>query len=130
MTSCTVSDSKITGKDQVGGLVGYLWSGETKSCSLTNNVITATEERAGGIFGKLAVTGGDSSNTRIVSNCTVSGGSATAPDYAGGITAQFMGDRNLYSITGNTVTNFGLDAGKKYRHSQQFEFKIIRNLHS
>ena len=113
MTSCTVSDSKITGKDQVGGLVGYLWSGETKSCSLTNNVITATEERAGGIFGKLAVTGRDSSNTRVVSNCTVSGGSATAPDYAGGITAQFMGDSNYYSITGNTVTNFGLDAGKK-----------------
>ena len=113
MTSCTVSDSKITGKDQVGGLAGYLWSGETKSCSLTNNVITATEERAGGIFGKLAVTGEDSSNTRVVSNCTVSGGSATAPDYAGGITAQFMGNRNLYSITGNTVTNFGLDAGKK-----------------
>ena len=118
VTGCEVSNSTITGKDQVGGLFGYHKLINVQNNTLTNNDVTATEERAGGIFGKLQVVLGDlGTGTATLSGCTVSGGSATAPDYAGGIAGQLMGagddDTDKYSITGNKVENFALKAEKE-----------------
>ena len=112
ITNCTVSNSTITGKDQVGGLGGYLWIGTITNCKLTNNTIKATEERAGGILGKGNTNSADSKNGVSIKDCTVSGGSATAPDYAGGLMAQFMGNQDAYEISGNKVTDFDLKAPK------------------
>ena len=119
VTGCEVSGSTITGKDQVGGLFGYHKLINVQNNTLTNNSVAATEERAGGIFGKLQVVRGDlGEGTATLSGCTVSGGSATAPDYAGGIAGQLMGagdgdDTDKYSITGNKVENFALNAEKE-----------------
>ncbi len=111
--NCTVSDSTITGKDQVGGLVGYSWIGKMDNCKSISNTIRATEERAGGLIGKMSATAGDlGSGSVYVTNCTVSGGSAAAPYYAGGLIAQFMGNCDKYSITGNTVDKITLTAPK------------------
>ena len=110
---CTVSDSTITGKDQVGGLVGYSWIGYMDGCESISNTVKATEERAGGLIGKMSVTKGDiGGGSPSVTNCTVSGGSATAPDFAGGLIAQFMGNCDKYSITENTVEEITLKAEK------------------
>ena len=108
--NCKVSNSTVTGKDQVGGLVGYWWIGPISDCNLTDNTITATEERAGGILGKGHTDSANSGAGISITNCTVSGGSATAPDYAGGLIAQFMGNQAAYSITNNKVNNITLSA--------------------
>ncbi len=108
--NCTVSNSTITGYDQVGGLGGYFWIGTITGCTLTNNTIIATSERAGGILGKGHTDSANSGGGISITNCTVSDGSATAPDYAGGLMAQFMGDQGAYDISGNAVNDITLSA--------------------
>ena len=111
---CMVSNSEIIGKEEVGGLVGYQWIRGFDKCKSLDNEVTATASRAGGIAGKLAAQTGNVNNEVAsvkVTNSTVSGGSVTAPDCVGGITAQFFGDVSYYSITGNTVEGLALNAG-------------------
>ena len=112
ITDCEVSDSTIVGKDQVGGLVGFYWLASIDNCRSLNNTIEATEERAGGILGKFQADD-DNGQEFTIKNCKVSGGSATAPDYTGGLAGQFMGDIASYSITNNTVENFTLNSEKE-----------------
>ena len=48
----TVTGNKITGKDQVGGVMGYVCGTKIQNCTVTDNTVTATEERAGLLAGK------------------------------------------------------------------------------
>jgi len=112
--NCTVSGCTITGYDQVGGFVGYLWVGGLKNCTATNNAVKATSERAGGLIGKVEFAadniGPDPLSSMYVDNNTVTGGSVTAPDFAGGIAGQIMGDDNRYTIQNNQLSNVALSA--------------------
>ena len=113
LESCTVSNSNITGDDQVGGFVGFLFCGTMTNCQSISNTIEANSERAGGLLGKVSAAKNDLGPGKlIVTGCTVSGGSATAPDFAGGLFGQFMGDCAMYEINGNTVNNINLSANK------------------
>jgi len=104
----TIINSEVTGVDQVGGMIGYICGSSIVGCVATNNAITASEERAGGLAGKLSVVGESYFNDNIVS------GTATCTaEKAGGIAGQIMGtDDNeppdltiyvYYEIKNNTI---------------------------
>ena len=95
----TVTGNKITGKDQVGGVMGYVCGTKIQNCTVTDNTVTATEERAGLLAGKIQ--SADSSLMSITGNTV--GGTATAPDMAGGIAAQIMGSTTGYEVRDNTI---------------------------
>lgn len=101
ITDCTVDSCSITGSEQVGAIAGYVCAEPVTGCAATNNTIVATVSRAGGLVGKLGFDDNDS-NPATISNNTISG-TVSAPDVAGGICGQLMGNKNAFSIINNSI---------------------------
>jgi len=103
ITNSKVLNSNIKGYDQVGAVAGYHWCGSITGCTATGNTVEATSERAGGLVGKIQfATGNMGTSSMSINNNTISG-TAKAPDFAGGITAQIMGNCDRYEIKNNNI---------------------------
>jgi len=101
--NCEVKGGTVSGVDQVGGMIGYLWIGSIENCKVSGTVVTSTSERAGGLVGKINVDNDDDpTGTSKINGNTVTA-TAAAPDMAGGIAAQIMGDKSNYEIKNNKI---------------------------
>lgn len=92
-----VESSYIKGKDFVGGIVGYNWSGVVSNCSFSGTVIGNSE--VGGIIGE---------NNETVTFCRNTG-AVSGNSYVGGI----VGYNEIYSLVTDSY-NTGTVAGKLY----------------
>lgn len=89
--------SYIKGKDFVGGIVGYNWSGVVSNCSFSGTVIGNSE--VGGIIGE---------NNETVTFCRNTG-AVSGNSYVGGI----VGYNEIYSLVTDSY-NIGTVEGKLY----------------
>lgn len=92
-----VESSYIKGKDFVGGIVGYNWSGVVSNCSFSGTVIGNSE--VGGIIGE---------NNETVTFCRNTG-AVSGNSYVGGI----VGYNEIYSLVTDSY-NTGTVEGKLY----------------
>lgn len=92
-----VESSYIKGKDFVGGIVGYNWSGVVSNCSFSGTVIGNSE--VGGIIGE---------NNETVTFCRNTG-AVSGNSYVGGI----VGYNEIYSLVTDSY-NIGTVEGKLY----------------
>ena len=92
-----VESSYIKGKDFVGGIVGYNWSGVVSNCSFSGTVIGNYE--FGGIIGE---------NNETVTFCRNTG-AVSGNSYVGGI----VGYNEIYSLVTDSY-NIGTVEGKLY----------------
>jgi len=76
--SRSFSTANVTGNYHVGGLVGDTSGGTVSNCYATGSV-TASNQYAGGIAGRSAL------SPSLINNCYATG-TVTAPSYAGGLT--------------------------------------------
>jgi len=106
VTNCIVEDCEISGKEQVGGFIGYMWVGDILNSVASGNAISATS-RAGGLIGKLQIAGGNIGTdpaARMKINENEISGTVTATDgVKGGLAGQIMGDDARYEIQKNTI---------------------------
>ena len=106
----------ISGSHWVGGIAGYLKSGEIRGCSVTNSAITATPDgtdpnfdngdKVGGIVG-YAYNGTD--GHAAITDCTVSGLTLAAYRDVGGI----AGAGNGEDVTGCTAADVTITVDQK-----------------
>jgi len=96
-----VLDSQITGNYQVGGAVGFVRCGCIDGCTVTGNDVTALDKVAGGLAGRISFTYGKDTSMWVSGN--VISGTATAPDVAGGVAGQLLGDHGDYAIQNNSI---------------------------
>jgi len=97
-----VVDTQITGKEQVGGVIGYACGAEINNNFVSNVTVTATAQRAGLLVGKYNE--GDGKST-VLTN--VVQGTVVTPTCAGGLIGQLMGSKGgwlqTFEIRGNAI---------------------------
>lgn len=106
---CIITNSVISGRNCVGGVVGAATAGLINDCIVENTSVSANTNHAGGLVGQ--ITGGVAINNISSANTITS--SATAKGYyAGGLAGQMTNGSLINNISKDCLVSNGVSAVK------------------
>lgn len=123
ISNCTVTGGSITGPYNVGGIGGYILSGNVsiENCSTNGVEITATSNIAGGLIGSISI-GNASMKNCYTANCTAKSGAGdfgSLSAYINGTVENCYADgERLYKLNYGTLTNCALKSEDEFNSGE------------